>query len=222
MSKKNTTRSTKTNRDVSLALRKRAQAIIDGPYDVDTRESIRFMLQKKDADLADMVARAEQGETILDTTRLPSAFKRAAKQVVALFDRGNYVPKFVVDAVMDALNRAAALKEITIKGETGDLDAKRLAGLFEIAGFIKTPREGSKERVAQALDEIFHNPQTPTQLWEAVGDFVCEAQNETNHILQYREPFLTDLISVLDDPMERRLAKIAAERAAKEATSETN
>lgn len=78
---KNTTRSTKTNRDVSLALRKRAQAIIDGPYDVDTRESIRFLLQKKDADLADMVARAEQGETILDTTRLPSAFKRAAKQV---------------------------------------------------------------------------------------------------------------------------------------------
>lgn len=62
-------------------------------------------------------------------------------------------------------------------------------------------------RVAHALYDLYHNPQTPTQLWEALGEFVCEAMNDTGHVVQHREPFLLDLIKAVDDPMSRRIAE---------------
>jgi hypothetical protein len=60
-------------------------------------------------------------------------------------------------------------------------------------------------RVSAALVELFHNPQTPCQLWEAIGEFVCESMNEIGaDELQYQEPFLNRMIQLLDDPMWRR------------------
>jgi len=62
-------------------------------------------------------------------------------------------------------------------------------------------------RVARAFHELYHNPQTPTQLHQALGEFVGEAMNDTDHVVMYREPFILDLIKAVDDPMSRYLAE---------------
>ena len=183
MQKKNTKKTSKrTTNQIPAKLRARALAIINSDrYDGDTRASIKFQLSTKDADLAEMVKRVEQGETILDTIMVQADCRNAARKVIALFEVKG-VPDFVTDAVMDALKHAAAIKRLHIWKQKGDeevFDSAALSNLFAITPMLSLdPSE--KQRVTDATAEILRNPQTPSDLFCAVAEFVTEAMNKEN------------------------------------------
>jgi hypothetical protein len=92
----------------------RAKAIINSDnYDDDTRESIKFELDTNYSGLADMVERAEQGETICDTLRLERDYRKAAHQVIALCNK-SAAPDFLTDAMIEVLDEASKIKGIQI------------------------------------------------------------------------------------------------------------
>ncbi len=76
----------------------------------------------------------------------------------------------------------------------------------------------SKKRVAHALSELLCNPETPTQLFERLADFVCEATGGDSDGLQravyWRPEVLGKLIEYIDDPVGIRLGPVAEERKA--------
>ncbi|MGI9069124.1 MAG: hypothetical protein ACR2HX_22320 [Pyrinomonadaceae bacterium] len=118
-------------------------------------------------------------------------------------------PDFVTDAVIDAIDEAGDLLGLptpTYGDEESQTERRKL--LIKLFSQTKMLRlRDDQIRVARALHELYHNPQTPTQLHEALGEFVCAAMNDTEHVVQYRQPFLLDLIKAVDDPMSRRIAE---------------
>ncbi|MGI8838654.1 MAG: hypothetical protein ACR2H4_18725 [Pyrinomonadaceae bacterium] len=195
MRKKNSTTKKKGARRETI--KQRARAILDSDqYDVDTRKSIQFMLQRKnDPDLADMVARAEQGEMILDTVRVGDENKRAARMVLNLLD-SEIIPLWLREAVEDALNfayqRRVAGKDdepliLVRRSATGEwLGAekhlqvkKNLAMLFDLTpGLTFTLHLSERAKLAQAISTILDNESTPARLYNEVADFVVETSNE--------------------------------------------
>ncbi len=86
-------------------IKQRAQSIIDSEaYDEYTRKSIRHQLKTNYSGLADMVERAEQGETICDLYRVEAEYKKAARQVIVLFNHIK-APAFLTNAMMDAFKK---------------------------------------------------------------------------------------------------------------------
>ncbi len=190
---KNTTRSTKKNRGVSAALRKRAQAIIDSDdYNQDTRVSIAFELKTNDTDLADMVERAEQEETICDTIRVDNENAAAARQVMALLN-SEIVPLWLRETTVEALALAArrigspllspALKDgkVTVADNPNPhfQDLRRnLANLLLFTQGNFSLRQSDRERLAEAISEILNNDLTPVRLHNELADFVTEISSQ--------------------------------------------
>lgn len=218
--KPNTTRAA---RRIPATLRKRAQAIINSDaYDDDTRESIKYELRTNYDGLADMVGRAEQGETICDTFKDAAERRNAARRVIALIETPG-VPDFLADAMVDALARAAATKEIELWKRDGDAeayDAKAMAQLFLLAPrFLPSPtRVSGKQCVADAVVEILQNPQTPADLYEHVAEWVAEAISREKNELLHGALVITALLASFPEN-ESRAAVIDARRADDAATA---
>ena len=173
----------RTKKRVPLALRARALAIInDDAYDEDTRASIKFQLSTNYENLAEMVQRAENGDTVLDTVMVQAECRNGARRVIALFETSG-VPDFVTDAIVDALIEAAAIKNIHVWKRQGkdaeEFDAAKLANLFAVTPMFSL-RKSDKQRVIDATAEILRNPQAPADLFNAVAEFVTEAINKEN------------------------------------------
>ena len=62
--------------------------------------------------------------------------------------------------------------------------ARKLSYMENAADMAREPRD-DQARVARAFHELYHNPQTPTQLHQALGEFVGEAMNDTDHVVMY-------------------------------------
>jgi hypothetical protein len=79
---------------------------------------------------------------------------------------------------------------------------------FTIAKSTRRDPAIDREMVAEQMAGLLHNPKTPTQLWEAIMQFVCDASNENDFIEKviYTPEVLEKLVELTDDPMERRLA----------------
>jgi hypothetical protein len=233
MTKQSTKRKPPTKR-----LRDRALAIIKSDaYDDGTRESIRFMLRTSDLDLADMVKRAEEGETICDTLMVQAKRRQGVRQVVKLLASAkSVVPLWFLEAIESAL--------VTVAKEVADIDqlsiinhsqagnwlgvnqgADRLiADLFTVSAgrldrdFTFTPVLTERQRVVEATAEILRNPQTPADLFEHVAEFVNGVLNSTHGSDQiHHQPRV--LAVILDSFPEDELmgAHLAAERARREA-----
>ncbi len=167
-------------------IKQRAQAIIEGDYDQDTRESIAFELQTNDPDLAELVERAEQGETICDTIRVDEENKKAARQVINLLN-AEIIPLWlrenVVDALADAARRldhallAPALKngKVTIVENPNphfqDIRRNMANLLLFTQGAL---RMSARAKLAHAISTILNSEETPVLLYNAVGDFVTD------------------------------------------------
>jgi hypothetical protein len=196
-SKSHATTKKRAIRRVPAALRARALAIINGDaYDEDTRASIKFQLRTNYDGLADMVTRAEEGETICDTIRVSAERRNAARKVIALFETAG-VPDFLTDAMTDALAKASVIKEINLwkpKGDAEVYDVAALSSLFAGTSPMFSLDRSDKQRVIDATAEILRNPQTPGDLFEHVAEFVTESHNKGGDSLHYGLPMLALVI----------------------------
>ncbi len=155
-------------------LKQRAEAIINDArlYDEDTRHAIKNALKNKAHDLAELVRRAERGDTILDGIE-PLA--GPAQKEVAVRVRnfiGESIPDFIRDAVVDAIAEAAertGAPEPEYHAQGYDVDA--LANLFEVAGplFSLRPRT-PQQALAAHLSAVLKHPDTPSALYNAMLD----------------------------------------------------
>ena len=141
----------------SQRLRARALAIINSDkYDQDTRASIAFQLKTNYDDLADMVRDAEQGVTICDTLMVAADQRKAARQIIALFELPG-VPDFLTDSLMDAMQRASAIEDIYLwrpKGNAEEFDPAAVAKLFAFTQSLSFKPSTHAQRVVEALDEL--------------------------------------------------------------------
>lgn len=189
-----------------LTLKQRAEAIINdtrGAYDVDTRDAIRHMLEEKAGGLAEMVKRAEGGEEVWDLTRdqsPPPAENNApgdaresaestaderrelehAAQFVYDLCNGSGAPDFITDAVVDALNEAAAACGVKIwRGEDGDesdLSRSALADLFAKTRFysLRQRQQKSSAGLAVLISTVLNHPDCPTEVYNGLSGGMTE------------------------------------------------
>lgn len=180
------------------ALKRRAERIVtrDDRYDRETREAVQYSLKHDDAeDLAATVERAEAGDTIYDTRIGDERATQAARSVARLLAQPG-LPHFLYDAVMLALSTAAERKGIKIASdEATGFDLRALADLFAVAGGAHHGIEFEpKKDLAELLSAVLNHPDTPTDLYNAIGDeiaamdFDCDAPEYIRLSLEGRKP----------------------------------
>jgi hypothetical protein len=97
--------------------------------------------------------------------------ERGAQLIKGLFEAGEAVPDFITDAVMDALDAAAAFKGVEHFGET-DFDMEGLASLLFVTRAFDL--RASPEGIAFHIAAVLNNPKVPTRIYNALGEGVCE------------------------------------------------
>ena len=98
-------------------------------------------------------------------------------------------------------------KEVTLHGDAADM--------------AKEPPSGN-QKVLRALSELLHNPQTPSGLFEAVAEFVCEQSNEVGlGGILHSAPVLIEILKTVkpEDTRGALCARIAAEFGAEKEAS---
>ena len=111
-----------------LTLKDRARAIVaDESYDDDTRNAIKNSLADGDANLAELVRRAEAGEIILDTAK-PLGFSEDRDRAVELLERRTYYGSGVEAKLRDALEKPEELRRLLAAIDAGERKASELLG----------------------------------------------------------------------------------------------
>lgn len=91
------------------------------------------------------------------------------------------------------------------------VDAPALSDLFAVTPMLSLDAT-DKQRVIEATVEILHNPQTPSDLFQAASEFVTDASNRDIEQLMHSAPVLTMLVNSYPED-ELMGAVIAARKA---------
>lgn len=74
--------------------------------------------------------------------------------------------------------------------------------------------EAARQRVLDALHELLHNPETPSDLFQECSEFVTDQSNECGQSLYQSTPYLTEVLGSVKP--EDRMGAVRAAREAKE------
>ncbi len=181
---KNSIRATTKGTPRRQTIQQRARLIIrdTAAYDDDTRESIAAALEHRDRDLAELVASAERGETILDSLNEQRKCEARAARVVAFINSD--INDYLCDALMDALIEAANRKRMPLPmfNEPEAEQVKLIAGLLAVTDGNFSLEKSARRKVAEALETILKGGNA---IPDALQADIARAVNELNDFTDF-------------------------------------
>ncbi len=133
------------------------------------------------------------------------AAKAEARLIAHFLDGGP--PDFLMEAMLAALDKAWEHVFGQPHDPHEDYSADNLEPLFMKTKMIswdqmwpdddvETP-EPRNEKVLEAMSELLNNPETPSDLYEAVAEFVCEATTNMHENVLHSKDSLTRMLNAL-------------------------
>jgi hypothetical protein len=166
----------------SRNLERRALAIVNDAkgYDEDTRQTIRAALNTKADDLAELVRRAEAGETVIDLADSQRIAEQQARAFIDFSEKAS-IPEFIKDEALDALTRAAyslGLADVAWTPNDTEADVCALARFFASVPRLFLLREHpAAQIIGEALATILNNEETPEAIHNARVDVVSDMES---------------------------------------------
>jgi len=132
---------------------------------------------QKDARGKSRPSRKTGGDAVnvdLDLVAVAEGYRRAARLVVSLYERGASVPDWLTDLIMRGLE--AATEKTGVEHWDGeDFDLRGLADLFAVTSPANFRLEfEQKKDLPELISAILKHPDTPSNLYNAIGDAVSD------------------------------------------------
>lgn len=112
----------------------------------------------------------------LDLVAVSERNERAARLVMSLYDRGAGLPDWLTDLIMRGLE--AATEKTGIEHWSGeDFNLRDLADLLAVTDLLTFKLEFERKKdLPELISAVLRHPDTPVNLYNAIGDAVTEWQ----------------------------------------------